>query len=222
MDSGGCSLQEGSCKSTPLWKVYEKLCEKYILLVLAHQNRTIAIASDFRVDGAKSPEIPQKEGALGSEFAARNRKSLATFHRTLKSQCSIAFSCLGNRAIKSFRVRDRHRNRKSQKSLRFWCAKLLVLWPRSSPSDPKIARRDRGRNKGPICPSLGPGARGHHERGLLLFFWECLESGRILLFSTDRGFSENSYFSRMSRKSVFFKRPLSSEPKEKDIHGILS
>ena len=25
---------------------------------LAHQNRTIAIASDFRVDGAKSPEIP--------------------------------------------------------------------------------------------------------------------------------------------------------------------
>ena len=64
---------------------------------LAHQNRTIAIASDFRVDGAKSPEIPQKEGGLGSEIAARNRKSLATFHRTLKSQCSIAFSCLGNR-----------------------------------------------------------------------------------------------------------------------------
>ena len=53
--------------------------------------------SDFRVDGAKSPEIPQKEGVLGSEIAARNRKSLATFHRTLKSQCSIAFSCLGNR-----------------------------------------------------------------------------------------------------------------------------
>ena len=33
---------------------------------LPHQNRTIAIASDFRVDGAKSPEIPQKEGVLGS------------------------------------------------------------------------------------------------------------------------------------------------------------
>ena len=77
----------------------------------------IAIASDFRVDGAKSPEIPQKEGVLGSEIAARNRKSLATFHRTLKSQCSIAFSCLGNRAISG--VRDGHRNRKSQKSLRF-------------------------------------------------------------------------------------------------------
>ena len=27
---------------------------------LAHQNRAIAIASDFRVDGAKSPDIPQK------------------------------------------------------------------------------------------------------------------------------------------------------------------
>ena len=64
---------------------------------LAHQNRTIAIASDFRVDRAKSPEIPQKEGVLGSEIAARNRKSLATFYRTLKSQCSIAVSCLGNR-----------------------------------------------------------------------------------------------------------------------------
>ena len=105
---------------------------------LAHQNRTIAIASDFRVDGAKSPQIPQKEGVLGSEIAARNRKSLATFHRTLKSQCSIAFSCLGNRAISG--VRDGHRNRKSQKSLRFRCAKLPRLasgsnylvprWPR--------------------------------------------------------------------------------------------
>ena len=93
-----------------------------ILRGLAHQNRTIAIASDFRVDGAKSPEIPQNEGVLGPEIAARNRKSLATFHRTLKSQCSIAFSCLRNRAISG--VRDGHRNRKSQKSLRFRCAKL--------------------------------------------------------------------------------------------------
>ena len=33
-----------------------------------------------------------KEGVSGSEIAARNRKSLAAFHRTLKSQCSIAFS----------------------------------------------------------------------------------------------------------------------------------
>ena len=67
------------------------------LQFLARQNRTIAIASDFRVDGAKSPEIPQKEGVLGSEIAARNRRSLAAFHRTLKSQCIIAWSCLGSR-----------------------------------------------------------------------------------------------------------------------------
>ena len=39
-------------------------------ITLAHQNRTIAIASDFRVDEAKSPEIPQQEGVLGSEIAA--------------------------------------------------------------------------------------------------------------------------------------------------------
>ena len=89
---------------------------------LAHQNRTIAIASDFRVDGAKSPEILQKKGVLGPEIAARNRRSLGTFHRTLKSQCSIAVSSLGNRAISG--VRDGHRNRTSQKSLRFRCAKI--------------------------------------------------------------------------------------------------
>ena len=64
-----------------------KLFSPWRSISLAHQNRTIAIASDFRVDGAKSPEIPQKEGVLGSEIAARNRKSLATFYRTLKSQC---------------------------------------------------------------------------------------------------------------------------------------
>ena len=92
---------------------------------LAHQNRTIAIASGFRVDGAKSPEIPQKEEVLGSEIAAQNRRSLVTFHRTLKSQCIIAVSCLGNRAISG--VRDGHRNRKSQESLRFRCAKVAAV-----------------------------------------------------------------------------------------------
>ena len=74
----------------------------YLVAVLAsslssHQNRTIAIASDFHVDGAKSPEILQKEGVGGSEIAARNRKSLAALHRTLKSQCIIASSCPGTR-----------------------------------------------------------------------------------------------------------------------------
>ena len=42
----------------------------------------------------------RKKRFLGSDIAARNRRSLATFHRTLKSQCcqcSIAFSCLGDR-----------------------------------------------------------------------------------------------------------------------------
>ena len=108
----GCTPR-GSCNNTLLRRV----------LSLAHQNRTIAIASDFHVDGAKSPEIPQNEGVLGSEIAARNRRSLATFHRTLKSQCIIVVSCLGNRTISG--VRDGHRNRKSQKSLRFQCAKVL-------------------------------------------------------------------------------------------------
>ena len=51
-------------------------------VLLAHQNRTIAIAGDFRVDGAKSPETPQRGGFRAREIAARNRKSLVTFHRT--------------------------------------------------------------------------------------------------------------------------------------------
>ena len=49
------------------------------LQFLACQNRTIGFASDFRVDGAKSPESPQKEGVSGSEIATR--KSLR-FRRT--------------------------------------------------------------------------------------------------------------------------------------------
>ena len=81
---------------------------------LVRQNHTIAIASDFRVDGAKSPDIPQKEGALGSEIAARNRKSLATFHRTLKLQYSIAFSCLGNRCVLGSAMGIAIANRKNQ------------------------------------------------------------------------------------------------------------
>ena len=38
-------------------------------IVLAHQNRTIAISSDFCVDRAKSPEVPRKEGVWSSEIA---------------------------------------------------------------------------------------------------------------------------------------------------------
>ena len=61
---------------------------------LAHQDCTIAIDSDFCVDRAKSADLPQKEWVLGSDVAARNRKSLATFQRTLDLQWSIALSCL--------------------------------------------------------------------------------------------------------------------------------
>ena len=91
-------------------------------LSLAHQNRTIAIASDFRVDGAKSPEIPQKDGVLGSEIAVRNCKSLATFHRTLKSQCSIAFSCLRNRCV-FWGLRWASQSQIAKIATIFWCAK---------------------------------------------------------------------------------------------------
>ena len=53
---------------------------------LAHQNRTIAIASDFRVDGAKSPEIPQKEGGLG----LRNRSPKSQIASDFPSRPQIA------------------------------------------------------------------------------------------------------------------------------------
>ena len=86
---------------------------------LAHQNRTIAIASDSRVDGAKSSEILQKEGVLDSDIADRNRKSLVTFHRTLSRNAALLSLISEIAAISG--VRDGHR-RKSQKSLQFRCA----------------------------------------------------------------------------------------------------
>ena len=72
------------------------------LAVLAHQNRTIAIASDFRVDGAKSPEARQKEGVLGKEMAARNRKSLATFHRNLQIAMHAEVLCIVSEIASDF------------------------------------------------------------------------------------------------------------------------
>ena len=66
----------------------------------AHQNRTIAIASDFHVYGVKSPEFPHRK----------------------KSQCSIVSNIA---AIWNSWVRDGHRDRKSQESLRFRRAKHL-------------------------------------------------------------------------------------------------
>ena len=88
---------------------------------LAHQNRTITIASDFRVDGAKSPAIPQKEWVSGSEIAARNRKSLATFHR------NAALLCLVSEIACDFCGSWRASQWLSQKSLRFRCAKVQGL-----------------------------------------------------------------------------------------------
>ena len=73
------------------------LLEKYWGLGLsAPKSPNAEIASDFRVDGAKSPEIPQRGFALGN----RSPKSqiASAFHRTLKSQRGIALSCLQNRS----------------------------------------------------------------------------------------------------------------------------
>ena len=39
------------------------------------------MASDFRVDGAKMPEIPEKEGVLGSEIATQNRNAKSQIDR---------------------------------------------------------------------------------------------------------------------------------------------
>ena len=98
---------------------------------LAHQNRTIAIASDCRADGAKSPEIPQKEGLSGSKIATRNRKSLATLHRTPTSQCKLKpRKSLAISGVRESAMGIAIANRK--KSLRFRCAKVCRTGWRSS------------------------------------------------------------------------------------------
>ena len=74
-----------SCAHAPPPLPPPKQCQ-----TLAHQNRTIAIASDVSADGAKPPEITQKEGVSTSEIVTQNRESPATFHRTLKSQCKVS------------------------------------------------------------------------------------------------------------------------------------
>ena len=69
---------------------------------LSAPNRTIAIDSDFRVDGAKIARTPAEISGLG----LRNRKSLATVHRTLKSHSFLL----------------------SEKSLRFlWSAMCIAI-----------------------------------------------------------------------------------------------
>ena len=91
---------------------------------LSAPNRTIAIASAFRVDGATSPEIPQKEEVWVQksqpEIANRQRLSIAPLNR------NAALLSLVSEIATISGVRDGHRNRKSQKSLRFRCAKLEI------------------------------------------------------------------------------------------------
>ena len=91
----------------------------------------------------------RRKGFWAQTSQARNRKSLATFHRTLKSQCSIAFSSLGNRAILGPRWASQSQ---IAKSLRFRCAK----------QNPKIGKRGcrsqkshpgKGRSESP-CSAL--------------------------------------------------------------------
>ena len=76
--SGDCDCRRLMAVNSMLAKItlpkknanWSFLDSNWMHLSLGHQNRTIAIASDSRIDGAKSPEIPQKEGVLGSEIAA--------------------------------------------------------------------------------------------------------------------------------------------------------
>ena len=62
-----------------------RIMNKRAFLILAHQNRTIAIASDFRVDGAKSPEIPPRKSRdfwgprWTSQSQIANRKNRCDF-----------------------------------------------------------------------------------------------------------------------------------------------
>ena len=72
-------------------------------LSLARQNRTIAIASDFCVDGTKSPEIPQKEGVWGSKSAAP-KSQIASDFEVFPSHTQIATQHCSLVSRKSLRV----------------------------------------------------------------------------------------------------------------------
>ena len=74
------------------------------------------------------PDVPQKQWVLGSEIAARNRKSLAIFHRALKSQCSSLCLVRDTPAISG--VGDGHCNRKmgSCRAGMAWKAAKSRIW----------------------------------------------------------------------------------------------
>ena len=67
----------------------------------------------------------RQERGEGRSFLSKCPPSYACVVALLSPTCVIAVSCLGNRAI--YGARDGHRNRKSQKSLRFRCAKNASL-----------------------------------------------------------------------------------------------
>ena len=124
------------CEGAKLVCVKHCVISTYSHGALAHQSRTIAIASDLRVDGAKSPECPQKEWVFGlSEIGARNRKSRQRFSIAPLNR-NAALLCLVSKIAAISGVRDGHRNRKSQKSLRFRCAKLQGFQCTSTESKP--------------------------------------------------------------------------------------
>ena len=83
--------------------------------------------SQYDVAATRSAD---SEEVLGSEIAARSRKSLATFHRTLKSQCSIALSCLGNRAISGGIAIANRKNRCDFRALSICVTVRLLVRPR--------------------------------------------------------------------------------------------
>ena len=88
---------------------------------LAHQNRTIAIA---RNPAERMGFWAQKSQP---EIANRQRLSIASLNRNAALLVSEIAAISG--------VRDGHRNRKSQKSLRFRCANKIT---RKICNDPKL------------------------------------------------------------------------------------
>ena len=80
-----------------------------------------------KVDGARSPEIPQKEGVSGPEIAAQSRTSLATSITPLNRNAALL--CLASE-ITSEGVRDGHRNsQKNRCDFGVLRAKTMTLQP---------------------------------------------------------------------------------------------
>ena len=94
----------------------------------AHQNRTIAIASDFRADGAKSPEFPQKE-LRG--FGLRNRSPKSQIASDFPSHPCIAMQ---------------HCFLLSQKSRDFWGPRWASQSQIAKPRAPKDWKNSRFRS----------------------------------------------------------------------------